>query len=80
MMTVSADDGASSCRATRPRCIAKPSDPGLGRDELVDEVFNPAADLLTDGSDGSLGRESFDLESSRFYGNTCGQATDRRLT
>jgi len=41
MMTVSSDDGASSCRATRPRCIAKPNDPGLGRDELVDEVFNP---------------------------------------
>ena len=51
MMTVSSDDGASSCR----NAIAKPSDPGLGRDELVDEVFNPAADLVTDGSDGTLG-------------------------
>jgi hypothetical protein len=51
MTTVSSDDGASSCRATRPRYIAKPSDPGLGRDEFVDEVFNPAADLVTDGSD-----------------------------
>jgi hypothetical protein len=60
MMTVSADDGASSCRATRPRCIAKPSDPGLGRDEFVDEAFNPAVDPLADGSDGTWGRESFE--------------------
>jgi hypothetical protein len=25
----------------------------LGRDELVDEVFNPVVDLVTDGSDGT---------------------------
>ena len=60
MMTVSSDDGASSCR----NAIAKPSDPGLGCDELVDEVFNPAADLVTDGSDGTLGPLTFSPESS----------------
>jgi hypothetical protein len=72
MMTVSSDDGASSCRATRPRCIAKPSDPGLGRDEFVDEVFNATADLVTDGSDGNWAANPLSLESSRFTATPAG--------
>ncbi|HET9778858.1 MAG TPA: hypothetical protein VFP81_06195 [Propionibacteriaceae bacterium] len=49
----SLDDGASSMSRNAPGVHCEAERSGLGRDEFVDEVFNPAAALVTDGSDGN---------------------------